>query len=96
MTNKEAIKALKYLVGHAKKEGLNHVDCVSVEALDLAINAIEERPQGEWIFNKLTGDTICSRCRRTRRDTRKEHIYFCNHCGTRMITASEVDNDNQL
>lgn len=42
--------------------------------------------QGEWIFNKLTGDTICSRCRRARRDTRTEHIYYCNHCGAKMET----------
>jgi len=42
---KEAIKALKWLVEHAKEEGLNHVDCVSVEALDVAITALEEIPE---------------------------------------------------
>jgi len=49
MTNKEkekeAIKALKWLVEHAKGEGLNHVDCVSVEALDVAITSLEEIPE---------------------------------------------------
>lgn len=45
--------------------------------------------EAEWIIDTITRDTICSRCRQSRRDTRTEHIYYCNHCGARMITASE-------
>ena len=41
MTNKEAIKALKWQVGYAKEIGISHIDGVYVEALDLAVKALE-------------------------------------------------------
>lgn len=49
-----------------------------------------ELPPAEWKINTITGDIFCSRCKKVRRDTRKEHVYYCNHCGARMLRASEV------
>ena len=40
--------------------------------------------QGKWRLT-LTGDVICSVCKLPRRDTRSNHIQFCNHCGAAMI-----------
>ena len=41
MTNKEAIEALKWQVEYAKEIGEHHIDGVYVEALDLAVKALE-------------------------------------------------------
>lgn len=46
MTNKEAIRVLKAIKEHPSM-GVYLPD--EYEALDLAIKALEERPQGEWI-----------------------------------------------
>ena len=43
-----------------------------------------ERPQGEWKTNLTTGDIFCSCCKGVRRDTRINHINFCNSCGADM------------
>lgn len=57
----------------------------------ISVEDTELRPQeAEWIIDTITRNTICSRCRQSRRDTRTQHIYYCNHCGARMINASEV------
>jgi len=47
--------------------------------------------QGEWILDKNTRDIICSCCRQLRRDSRTNHIFFCNHCGAEM--RKEATND---
>ena len=41
------------------------------------------RPQGEWVKNEIN-EVVCSRCGETRRDTRTNHLNFCNHCGANM------------
>ena len=86
MTNKEATKLIQTI----EEDGRN-VTSDHIEALALAIKALEERPHGKWIFNKYTGDITCSCCRQSRRDTRTNHILFCNHCGADM--RKEADND---
>lgn len=45
-----------------------------------------ERPTGEWIKDEF-GITVCSECKRPRRDSRVDHINFCNSCGARMINT---------
>lgn len=45
-----------------------------------------ERPAGEWIKDEF-GITVCSECKRPRRDSRVDHINFCNSCGARMINT---------
>jgi PHP family Zn ribbon phosphoesterase len=83
MTDKEAIKELTEikLIYCGTKD----------EALDLAIKALEERPQGEWIEvddnqpyskDKLYG---CSKCRfgcYLLSDTK--NVNFCPKCGVSM------------
>lgn len=88
MTNKEAIRRI---LDHKRVHSLNEPRAVLInEALDLAIKALEERPQGEW---KETGyetgalgityrQTQCSNCG-------WEHALpmwwnFCPNCGAEM------------
>lgn len=49
MTDKEAIKSLKWKVEYAKEIGEHHVDGVYVDALALAVKALEDGKQREWI-----------------------------------------------
>ena len=39
--------------------------------------------RGKWIEDKY-GITICSECRKPRRDNRIDHIGWCNACGAKM------------
>lgn len=75
MTNKEAIEKLKeilFMTGYK-------------EALDLAIKALEERPQGEW---KYTHDTfskrICNKCNYSQVIVDGMADNFCPNCGSEM------------
>ena len=77
MTNKDAIERLNLM----QERCCNGYDA---EAINCAIKALEERPQGEWIthyeaavgFSWLT----CSRCL-----YRSPCIYnFCPDCGAKM------------
>lgn len=43
-----------------------------------------ESRTGKWVKDAL-GMTVCSECRRWRRDNRTSHVNFCNSCGARMI-----------
>ena len=47
-----------------------------------------KRQPGKWRLT-LTGDVICSVCKLPRRDTRIDHIQFCNHCGADMRGNNE-------
>lgn len=57
------------------------------EALDLVIKALEERPQGEWIFKKFDEETgisnsdWCPFCGKV-----KAQVYdnFCGNCGAQL------------
>jgi hypothetical protein len=72
MTNKEAIEILKPLTEYSvDKNGIGTFPMVSTplqaEALGLAIEALEEKPQGEWIFEEdiitFPGNYMkCSNC----------------------------------
>lgn len=48
------------------------------------------RPQGKWIKDNL-GTVICSECKRPRRDSRVNHVNFCNSCGAHMKGANDVE-----
>lgn len=58
MKNKEAIEALKWKVAFAKEIGESHVDCVYVEALDLAINALENQTTDGDLIRRSVLDEI--------------------------------------
>lgn len=70
-----------------------YIDCIidkkRIEALELAVKALEERPQGEWIA-KTTYDGlsywICNQCQRPCYD---EGHYFCPNCGADMRGKEE-------
>ena len=59
----------------------------------LLINDLEKLPsaqpkRGKWIVDKY-GITICSECRKPRRDNRIDHIGWCNGCGADMRGTAE-------
>ena len=65
MTNKEAIEELKGLQEFINGTRLKGE--IRAEVFDLAIKALEERPQGEWTFvqygaNPNIGNWHCSEC----------------------------------
>ena len=75
MNNKEAIEKLKeilFMTGYK-------------EALDLAINALDERPQGEWI-NICTLPVIrkCSLCGVEQHGEASFYDNYCSYCGAYM------------
>ena len=81
MTNQEAIVWLKETKKHY---GEYHEK--ADEALDIAIKALEERPQGEWIID---GHHIrCNRCNEYICNTDREGNIipnnFCPNCGAKM------------
>ena len=69
---------------------------------DVALKTLEEhgiglgeKPRtGKWVKDAL-GMTVCSECRRWRRDNRTSHVNFCNSCGVRMIGSEETSTINE-
>lgn len=81
MTNKEAIEQLKWV-----ENRICQITCLpeTFEALGLAIKALEERPQGEWIIVKdeKWGDNVkCPFCGKELAGT---DLNFCCKCGADM------------
>lgn len=83
MTNKEAIKILNTLYS---------ADVYENEALDLAIKALEKRPQGEWIKVDDNVRSQCSECGFKYADYRIL-LNFCPNCGAKMTKEAENDNE---
>lgn len=92
MTNKEAISVLKQIKKYPTMQVFLPDE---YEALNLAIKALEERPQGEWIADKNrtyseNEDTWeCSVCHEPFtiiEGTPEENLYYyCPKCGARLI-----------
>lgn len=88
MTNKEAIEILKqiplrYLYGRRVNGKQN-----TIEALILAIKALEERPTSEWIMNKTSPrgrNYTCKHCEKISRNK----FEYCPKCGAKMREAKE-------
>lgn len=78
MTNKEAI----YIINNR----LNTYYCTDedLQALDLAIKALEDKPQGEWTFNIKWQDYECNKCHEWTRKRHGELPNFCPNCGADM------------
>lgn len=84
MTNKEAIKILN----QQKYPYPEHYKDIEVNtALDLAIKALEDRPQGEWVYKEFDEETgirnsyFCSKCGYPQGQV---YINFCGNCGADM------------
>lgn len=81
MTNKEAISNLNHIYGIVSSD--------IQRSLDLAIKALEERPQGEWILQYRTcGDEfytcpLCERAIEVDYPQTLKDFPFC-HCGADM------------
>lgn len=76
MTNKEAIEELKAKVNLAKELEDEEVNFISIEVLNLAIKALEERPQGKWIISQTMdchSDIV--------------NVYTCPFCGKKFYSA---------
>lgn len=71
MTNKEAISNLNHIYGIVSPD--------IQRSLDLAIKALEERPQGKWIYDYKT--CKCSVCNFT---TVIDTYNYCPNCGADM------------
>ena len=85
MTNKDAIILLQEI----EEDGRN-VTKEHIEAFDLAIKVLEERPQGEWINKKIfrVNDGLryignCSECGYLQIDLFWGN--YCLRCGAKMI-----------
>lgn len=74
MTNKEVIETLRYMKFYKADK-----DSTEPYALDLAIQAIEARPQGHWIEFK-GGYYKCDKCGEVERAKKN----FCSRCGADM------------
>ena len=85
MTNKEAIEILTYMKNaYGKKPN---------QALDLAIKALEDRPQGEWIYERPNGKThsdfvFCSICHKSGGFYKTN---FCGNCGAEMVKGEKEE-----
>lgn len=92
MTNQEAIERLQRckqnlelgkIIGTVSEEGADE----RIEAYDLAIKALEERPQGEWYYNNQNG-WHCSICNESVKDMPTAMgiatFNFCPNCGAKM------------
>ena len=87
MTNKEAIK----LIQGIEEDGRN-VNKEHIEALDLAIKALKERPHGKWIYKEFDVESgisrsyWCSNCGEPKSQWCDD---FCQRCGTDMRGKEE-------
>ena len=93
MTNKEAIKRLEWV-----KKRICDITYSpeSFEAINLAIKALEERPQGEWEKPFLHNDGIyyhkCNVCHICSELSilQEKYCNFCPNCGARMGADHET------
>ena len=69
--------------GCAIPEGFNSTP--AIEALKSLPPVTPKEKTGKWIKDEL-GTTICSVCKKPRRDVRIGHTNYCNSCGVRMVS----------
>ena len=83
MTNEEAIKYLIKPFATSTEPGPEYLK--QKEAYEMAIKALKERPQGEWLKDEEHSITIemfkCSNCGYW---GGADHFNFCPRCGARM------------
>jgi hypothetical protein len=93
MTNKEVIYELEMMKRMIK------ADSWADKALDIAIKALEERPQGEWEFFSI-GNNQYSRCSVCKDEHTSEYtdldwwydnFKYCPNCGAYMVREAHND-----
>lgn len=99
MTNKEAIEELKGLQKFINGTRLNGE--IRVEVFDLAIKALEEKPQGKWIVTAEDNDGVhricCPFCSYEKGSNNTDTIIvtfsnfpkFCENCGAKLKGGAE-------
>ncbi len=81
MTNKEAMEILTSIKNTPAIKWENGADI----AFDLAIKALEERPQGEWIDEDDSYYANCSNCGyQINTHHERGYLKFCPNCGADM------------
>lgn len=87
MSNEEVIEVLKDIVFG----GFDRTTPKERQALDLAIKLLEERPQGEWLEDKIAFHFVCDQCGCALRKLKNEvfegdyDYNFCPNCGAQMV-----------
>lgn len=80
MTREDAIICLKW-----HKDDLSAFDDTVKEAIDMAIEALQDRPTGRWIDYSDEGYVECPFCHSaTNCDGNKDELHFCFSCGAKM------------
>lgn len=65
-------------------------ELLDVEAFTMAIEALNDRPHGEWIDYTDDGYVECPFCHNaTNCDNNKEELHFCFSCGADMRGETE-------
>ena len=92
MTNTEAIAVL------TMQKSMVTSGQACCKAIDMAIEALRDRPTGEWIESELDkGFRVCSVCKNKgykdkmawRTDFVKSYLNFCPNCGAIMKGGAE-------
>ena len=95
MTREEAIKILKYNSNVIHKTINGETDLNEVEALDMAIKALEQEPRkGHWIIHGEPPINVieCSECGQKYHNHYCQPLaHFCSMCGCRMVEPQEKE-----
>lgn len=86
MDNKEAIKYLIPPIATSTESSAEYLK--QKEAYDLAIKALEKRPQGEWKETDFPESALCE-CSVCGFDLGAYSFNFCPNCGADMRNGSE-------
>lgn len=83
MTNKKAIRVLENIEYYLKTH--TNESCEEEHtAITLAIKALEERPQGEWVDEGQYAENY------------SEHAYFCKNCDYHIIEKPNMISENRF
>ena len=84
MTREEAIECIEAI--HVQM--FNSGNSKWTKACDMAIEALKDRPHGEWIFKHNSADIWCSNCDDSF-DEIPQKFLFCPNCGADMRGEAE-------
>ena len=95
MSNKERLMTNEEAIGRIQAHCyFNSLVPETVEALDTAIEALEQKPKtGQWIFIEKTDEYTrwkCSECWMLVKNSQTPWYNYCPTCGAKMEVESEV------
>ena len=96
MTNEEGIKILESMKTDLYGLGVdenNIVFGIDIKAINLAIKALKERPQGEW-KHEVIGDKPCVLCNQCFLHFDCESN-FCPNCGADMTDDADMSKQHE-